>query len=175
MKRFCYRKPVYPPHAFVACLRFEQGEEVVKTYPLTLVYTSLAEFQYDIQLLLAKNEHMKEVLAETVLALPVVFDRLWRLKPEYWDTPDISFTQENRERMFVGMVDKYQFYTLLATPMEFKKPYTQTAAVCPFLTHSSDATIETFMKTSNYPVPVSASHAALYRFEKPYEIQWKKT
>lgn len=173
MTRFCYRKPHFPPRAFVACLMFEKDGEFVSLYPVTNIYASQAEFLYDLKLLFTTNPHLLESISDTVIALPIMFQRLWPLKKEYWDTPDIKFSAIARHQQFLNMIGKHQFYHLLATPNSFTKPYTQTSAVCPFLANSSDKTIETFMKTSNYPVPPSASHAAVYSFEEDYGINWK--
>ena len=174
MKRFCYRKPKFPRHGFVACLLFEKDHKIVMIYPLTLVYTSMAEFRFDMTLLHSNNSEMDGRLSDIAVALPITFEKTWPLKREYWEHPSTAFSSEDRQKLFFDTIENPSFYTLLATPYHFEKNYTQIAAVCPFLSNSSDIAIETFMKNSNYPVPQSASQAALYKFEKPQPINWKK-
>lgn len=173
MKRFCYRHPKFPRHGFVACLMLENEERTVLMHPLQVIYTSLASFQYDLKLLMKTNPSFETLIGESVLALPVTFLKLWPLKAEYWSSPEVPLTVQTRQHMFVEAVSNYTFFTLLATPLKYTKPYTMTTAVCPFMNTSTDTAIEKFMKTSSYPVPQSAAEAALYTFEEPYGIDWK--
>lgn len=170
-KRYCYRSVSFPEEAYVGYVTILKNEQILMFYPLDQIFASFDEYQKAAKKFTKEFSIQDLAVSDTGLLMPIVFTEKFPLKREYWQEPTISYTTQQRVKLFAGAANVHMLYKLLVTPSSLvKRPALNAAAT--FYTSATPAHIETFMYTSDFPVDETAKHAALYTMDRPFGINW---
>ena len=174
--RYCFRKPAFPAKAWGIALFAERNGELTDIHVMSPVFCELTEipvFVANLLKSLAKEPTTKEMtMIEECLLIPLTLATTLPLKREYWDNPAFDFGVVERYRAFLAFLKAPLAFHLLTVPRIDDKKCWHFDLAAPFR-RGDDAAIETFMKTSNYPVNQEASEAALYDAANFKTFNWR--
>jgi len=175
-KRYCYLEPDFPRSAFVVIVFFVGKNTAV--FPLHQTVTSqddAARYVKEIY------DHMKSKspdidIPELCSLIPITFHTLIPLKREYWQHPTLKYTYDQRDSLFLKLMDNPTLHQLLVTPAYYnsKKKIWEFTASLPLPYNASPKIIEQFMFQSDQAVDARAKSAAIYSVGEPKRYNWKE-
>ena len=173
--KYCTYSPNFPEKAFVVIVHLAHkllSRDYVRNYPLINLVPSLDEVVRDISDFSKYANKTGELIVENICTVvPVTFNSLYPLRKEFWMSPTQHYDPQERIKLLMQAISKFEMYKLLATPYEEDRIET-VAATIPFYLSADDSLIEKFMLTSDWPVDNKAKYAAFYLFNKPQSFNW---
>jgi hypothetical protein len=165
-KGYCFHSFRFPKEAFLGFI-FTIVDGYPLFVPLTYLHGTLADVQKAVSETKRLSKNGKEV-KEDIVVFPIVFDRHFPLRKEFWDNPTEDYTVEDRIKSFIELLKNEQFIEILITPLLGKKGKVKFHTACCFTLGTPKSTVDNFMLKSNHPVETSAKYAAFYRPKTPF-------
>lgn len=103
---------------------------------------------------------------DSVLIIPLIYNRELQLKKEYWDNPTDIVNYFNRYSAYLNMLKSPEFHEILVTPAIENGQVNFNSAI-PFK-KGSDRDIDIYMGCSDMYVSPEAKNAAIYFIDKIY-------
>ena len=175
--QWCSVTPVFPKEAYLTIVMFADRNTLKLTaiYPLETIdeqLESVCAYARDVVPKLEEG-NPDYVAMRTITVFPLVFDRNYPLRREFWESPDVDFSPSSRVNQFAKISKLPEAYDVLVTPSGKTKRVWILRAATAFLKNTSDAAIEQFMLHSNWPVMQTAKYAAIYHLQKPIFLDWE--
>ena len=169
---------VYPKEAFVAgAFILDEKRKVRTIYPFDLTYDSLEAVSSQFRNAHEFNKSLNQgwSIHEISIVVPITFQKLIPLKPEYWQSPIAAYDDYHRTALFNQALTALPLFKLLVTPIfNVHEKLWHFNAAAPFKMTAKNSEIESFMLNSDYPVDERAEYAAIYAFGNPIRYNWKK-
>ncbi|MBI4067163.1 hypothetical protein HY407_02175 [Candidatus Gottesmanbacteria bacterium] len=165
----------FPIEAYMNYVFYSHGEDIVMLYPFENVYPTITALQDSMQDYATEWDEEKAngmEIAEVSIVVPISFAKLYPLRAEFWNNPDLHFEDLDRFRGFWKAASKPEFYKMLVTPTWNGKKLSYHAAIALYIT-ATNREIDNFMLYSDFPVDERAKYAAVYTFGHPLRFNWK--
>ncbi len=174
---WCSKTPVFPKEAYVTVVLFadRKSQELTAIYPLESIDETLESACSYAQDVIPKLEagNPEYAAMRTMSVFPLVFDRTYPLRREFWESPDVEYSPASRVSQFAKISKFPEAYDVLVTPSGILKRKWILRAATALLRQTPDAVIEQFMLHTNWPVLQTAKYAALYHVHKPIFLDWQ--
>lgn len=170
--RYCYRNPRFPATAFVVNLWMEDEDGTKVIYPMGDVFTDVDDMQRAVVNTQRDLEKKVEVMDQVIVA-PIKFKRLFQLKREYWQTPQVRYKPWDQMLLYLRMLQDPAYHMLVVTPLGVYQKKEYFMAPIPFRVTTSDIEIDTFMRVSDAIVDETAKFAAIYSVGQIFGYNFK--
>lgn len=172
MPKYCTREYSLPEQAYAGLFWTVSSDEKLLIHNMFQVYSELDTLISD------AHEYIEIIQQEDVLILnegmllPLKLKRSFQLKKKYWKNPSIEIDPFSKIVKNIEMLIFPAAYELLVTPAGEVGGTEIFSFTFPFLAVNSQRDIESFMLTSNHPVPTDAKNAGVYEIDEPIGINW---
>lgn len=145
----------------------------MRKYPFINLVTTLDEIVRDINDFSKYADKEGDIVIEDICTIvPITFHSLFPLRKEFWKSPTQHYDSNDRIKLLIQAISKYELYKLLVTPST-ENNFKNVSAAIPFYLSADNSLVEKFMLTSDWPVDPEAKYAAFYLLNKPKIFNWK--
>jgi hypothetical protein len=175
----CSIEPIFPQKAYIIFLFILHEGQSVGMIPLESIYTTpvgASDAVHQLLNQLGPTEHV--TVTEESLLIPVTFNSLFPMRPDFWTKPTLKYTQQLRVQSFAPITEYPAIYSLLVTPYLYEENENvwHLNATLPFIHNDSvktHALLEQFMLTSDQVVESKAKYSAIYTLGDKKQFNWK--
>lgn len=173
-REFCTIDPPFPVSGFAALLLVSAGGGEKTFIPYDHLVPSLEQVASGAHVYMHHIEEEDDSIAveDVCVVMPVVLDRRYPLRREFWESPDSDFGMREQAMPFLKACDMPEMYSLLVTPYLSEEGLWQFRAALPILNTTPDISLERFMLHSTWPVSEQAKYAAVYRLSVSRIFNW---
>ncbi len=164
----------YPKQAYITYLLIMRQDKKNFFLPLYDLYADFEPIEQYVRNFIAEMKIKKpEIFIPPMpIVFPLSFSSNVRLKKEYWDKPTLEYTWADRINSFHKVLENYQFYQLLVTPVAAGKSISLQVSHC-FQITAQEPEISLFLSMTFMSMDMRAKNAALYRFGNPVRFEYE--
>jgi len=170
IKKYCYLKPNFPKHIFIAFV-FLKVDDKTLLYPLFETFSELKKLGATLKKLKKEIEKKNnDTNAYGGLVVELEYSHDFPLKKEYWEpSENPNSNKDIRMTAFIELLKgPYQFFWVLITPQSYdnKTKIWKMTSWLPVRITSTDEQIESLIKSSDQSVENKAKSIGMYTVVK---------